>query len=473
MGLQRSAVEDAAAYAADWVEYRQRTQRVPGVSFAIAHEGDLIASHAVGKADLERDIDLRTDHVFRIASHSKTFTATAIMLLAERGHVRLDDLAAVHVPWLEDKELGRSTVRQLLSHSAGVIRDGEDVPWWQLRGPFLDRAALEQVTASAAPVIDRNERFKYSNIGFSLLGEVIANAAGEPYEAFVRREIVERLGLASTGPEPEADRLPPERLATGYTGRRYDLDRRPLPHLDTRAMASATGFYATAEDLCRYGEAHFLGNEELLTDESKREMQHGAWKVHGGRGGHYALGFHAFDIGRRQVISHGGGFPGFITFTIIDPVDRLVVTVLTNAIDGPAEAIATALVRLIDRAEAATMEEGEGSVVTRRRRDLDRCTGRRFGLWAVTDLVRLGDDLLAIDPELLDPVTDATRLELVEAGEVRTELRIAETGGFGSFGEKVVVDHANGTVRFAGADLHPLADYVAMLDRIQARPTPG
>jgi CubicO group peptidase (beta-lactamase class C family) len=450
-------VEDAARYAADWVGYRQRTQRIPGVSFAIAHDGDLIASHAIGKADLEADVDLRTDHTFRIASHSKTFTATAILLLVERGQLRLDDRLSQHVSWAAGPH-GDATVRELLSHSAGVIRDGEDAPWWQLRGPFLDLDGLQRAIAETPPVLARNDRFKYSNIGFSLLGQVIAHVTGEPSDVFVRREIVDRLGLPSTDPEPALD---DPRLATGYTASRYGFERRPLPHLDTRAMASATGFSSTAEDLCRYGAAHFLGNDELLTDASKRELHHGFWEVKGGRGGHYGLGFHAFRIGDRTVISHGGGFPGFITFTAIDPVDRLVVCVLTNAHDGPAETIATALVRLIDRAQQASPADDD------RRSALDRCTGRYFGLSTVTDVVRLGDDLLAIDPELLDPVADATRLELVEPDV----FRIAETGGFASFGERVRFERATPedavrAVQFAGSRLLPLDDHLVELDRI-------
>jgi CubicO group peptidase (beta-lactamase class C family) len=464
MALSRTAVEDAARYAPAWVEYRRRTQQIPGVSFAIAHDGELIASHAIGKADLERDVDLRTDHTFRIASHSKTFTATAVLLLVERGVLRLDDTAATHVPWLEDAHaIGRATLRELLSHSAGVIRDGEDAPWWQLRGPFLDHDGLRQAVTATPPVIERNERFKYSNIGFSLLGEVIANATGEPYDAFVRREIVDRLGLTSTDPEPALD---DERLATGYSARRYALDRRPLPHLDTRAMAAATGFSSTAEDLCRYGAAHVLGNDELLTDESKREMQHGFWAVKGGRGGHYGLGLHAFAIGDRRVVSHGGGFPGFITFTLIDPVDRLVVTVLTNAHDGPAETIATALVRLVDRAEQASGDRNDHTA-------LDRCTGRFFGLGSVIDLVRLGGDLIAIDPELLDPVAEATRLAPVADDGDDEAFRIVDTGGFASFGERVRIERTDpggpiARVQFAGSQLVPLDDHLAHLARVQA-----
>jgi CubicO group peptidase (beta-lactamase class C family) len=446
------------------VEYRQRTHQIPGVSFAIAHHGELVAAHAIGKADVERDVDLRTDHTFRIASHSKTFTATAVMLLVERGRLRLDDRVGQHVEWLDPaRDLGRATLRELLSHSAGVIRDGEDAPWWQLRGPFLDRDALREATTTTPPVIGRNERFKYSNIGFSLLGEAVSAAAGEPYTAFVRREIVDRLGLTGTDPEPPPD---DPRLATGYSARRFGLDRRPLPHLDTRAMAAATGFSSTAADLCRYGAAHVLGNEELLSDDAKRELHHGIWEVQGGRGGHYGLGFHAFRVGDRRVISHGGGFPGFITFTIIDPIDRLVVSVLTNAGDGPAETIATAIVRLVNR--AAQGDDGPRAGTE----GVERCTGRFFGLSAVTDLVRLGGDLLAIDPDLLDPVSDASRLEAIE-GQADT-FRIADSGGFASYGERVRIERTEpggeiARVQFAGSQLLPLADHLAHLDRIRAK----
>jgi CubicO group peptidase (beta-lactamase class C family) len=457
MTLSRSLVEDAAAYAGEWVEYRQRSALVPGVCVAIRHEDDVVLSRAFGMADVEGAIPLRTDHGFRIASHSKTFTATALMLLVEHGALSLDDRLDRWLQWLPDQAggLGRAKVREVMSHSAGIIRDGVDAPWWQLRGDFLDVDGLGAAAVGTEPIIARNDRFKYSNIGYSLLGQVIEAVAGGSYHAFVQREIVDRLGLASTGPEPGADSL--GRLATGYSARKYGLERRPFAHLDTRAMASATGFYSTAEDLCRYGAAHFLGNEELLSDDSKREMQHEHWKVEGGRGGHYGLGFAVYKLGDRRVIAHGGGFPGFITHTAIDPVDRLVVTVLTNAIDGPAEGLVAGIIGLINRAQKA----GPGGA----EQDLHRYAGRFFGFWAVNDIVPLGGDLLAIDPELLDPVADATTLEVVDDNT----LRISATGGYASFGEAVTYerspDGATQAVQFAGARLLPLDAYVVELAR--------
>ncbi|HVM09126.1 MAG TPA: serine hydrolase domain-containing protein [Acidimicrobiales bacterium] len=457
MPIPKGAVDDAAAYAANWFDYRIQALQVPGAVMAIQHDDRLVVSHAAGLADLEEKVAMRPDHRFRIASHSKTFTATALMTLVERGRVRLDDRLDVWLPWLAeaaDARMGRATLRDVLSHTAGIIRDGVDVPWWALTGPFHDAASLRDAVTETPAVIDRMTRFKYSNIGYSLLGLVIEAVTGEPYAEVVRREIVDRLGLSNTEPEPSETSA----FATPYSSKKHGLARRRLPSLDTRGMAAATGFSSTAADLCRYGRAHFLGNEELLSDESKRQLHHEHWRVEGGRRGHYALGFHVFTIGDRRVISHGGGFPGYITFTIIDPVDRLVVTVLTNAIDGPAEALATGIVRLIGLAESCdpATSAGEG--------DLHRYAGRFLGLWSTTDIVRFGDSLFAIDPDLPDPVVDVTRLEVAD----RDALRIADTAGFGSYGESVTFDRNErdevAAVHFAGGRLLPYDAYVAELD---------
>ena len=114
-------------------------------------------------------------------------------------------------------------------------------------------------------------------------------------------------------------------------------------------MAAATGFSSTAGDVVRWAAAHFLGDERILPDDAKRAMQHTQWDVEAS--GEYALGFQVADLGGRRVLGHGGGFPGFITHTWFDPVDRLAVSVLTNAIDGAAQTAATLAVRLVGLAQ--------------------------------------------------------------------------------------------------------------------------
>ena len=451
MTIERRLVQDAVNQAARWLEYMQRSLRIPGLSVAVRHEDDLLLSRAYGHADVERGHEMRPDHIFRIASHSKTFTASAVMLLMERGALSLDDRLSRWLQWLDDAPgtAGALRLRHLLSHSGGVIRDGMDAGWWDLRMPFHDADSLQAAVHADPPVYSASERFKYSNIGYSLLGAVVEAASGKPYNDFVRAEIVDRLGLESTGPELDASVA--ERLATGYSSRRYGQDRVPLPHLDTRAMSAATGFYSTAEDLCRYGAAHFMGNEELLADDTKREMQHEAWKVEGPLPRHYALGFNVTDVAGRRMVGHGGGFPGFITYTTIDPGDQLVVSVLTNAIDGPAEALGTGIVKLINRAADATKPPMGADAPVASSSELERFTGRFFSLWATLDIFRLGDQLCATDPEMLDPTADVVELDVIDD---RT-LRISKASGYASPGERVAFEFDGAgqpsKVQFAGS----------------------
>jgi CubicO group peptidase (beta-lactamase class C family) len=272
------------------------------------------------------------------------------------------------------------------------------------------------------PVLAANERFKYSNIAYGLLGLVIETVSGEPYNEYVKRHIVDRLGLADTG--PEIDDHARSRLARGYTARHLGVPRRPIPDIDTHALSSATGFYATAEDLSRYVSAHFFGNEEILSDASKREMQQPYWNVEQADS-HYGLGFSMMRVGERKLSGHGGGFPGYITRTMFDPRDRLAIVVLTNTTGGPAEVIARAIVQIIDFA-LGQPRSTQGGANT-------RYIGRFAALWGVTDMAAFGDTLVALSPEGDEPVKNVTRLTV----EDDDTLRIAETGGYGSPGERV------------------------------------
>ncbi|MGH7911791.1 MAG: serine hydrolase domain-containing protein [Candidatus Dormibacteraceae bacterium] len=442
--LDLDLLSDAVTYAGEWIGYQQRTRRLPGVAVAVACRERVLLERAYGVADLERGIPLSTGHRFRIASHSKMFTATGALLLQERGKLRLDDRLGQWLDWAPKGpgELGQVTVRQLLSHSAGVIRDGVDTGFWHLQQPFPDEARLRKLLQEASVVYAPNVRFKYSNFGYTLVGLVVAAASGTPYNEFVHREVVDALGLRQTGPEPvESDR---ELLARGHSSDRYGYERFVLPHTDTRVMSPATGFYSTVADLCAFARAHFLGNPALLTDESKREMQHEQWRVEGAETG-YGLGLITYDLGGRRLVGHTGGFPGFITSTLFDPEQQLVVTVLTNAGDGSASDLSGGVLRLIDRAQEAA-PGGAG---------LERFAGRFFALNKATDVVRFGDQVLGVDPEAANPVAVCSRLTPI----AETTLRIDDAPGFASPGEKVDYtfdDRGVATaIRWAGAEMVP------------------
>ena len=204
MAINRRSLDRAVGYLSSWLAYRCPYAHVTGYAVAISSRGELVLNEAFGYADLQGPVELTPAHIFRVASHSKTFTATALMQLAERGRLRLDDRAASFLPWLSghrDRRMGEITLRQLLSHGAGITRDGSDCDFWQLAKPFPDAGQLRDEVLSATLVTEPNLALKYSNVGYSLLGMVVEEASGLSYSDYVLEHIVHPLGLASTGPD--------------------------------------------------------------------------------------------------------------------------------------------------------------------------------------------------------------------------------------------------------------------------------
>jgi len=113
---------DTLAAVDRWVAYRLWHSRTPGAQVAVGLRGTPLFSAAYGFADLERRTPMRTDHLFRIASHSKTFTATLLLQLLEQGRLGLDDPLGRHLPEL-DGAVADARVRELLEHTGGVLRD--------------------------------------------------------------------------------------------------------------------------------------------------------------------------------------------------------------------------------------------------------------------------------------------------------------------------------------------------------------
>jgi CubicO group peptidase (beta-lactamase class C family) len=449
--MNQDLLRDGVAYADQWVSYQQERRELPGVVVAIRYDDTLLLCKGYGHADLERQIPMTPEHIFRIASHSKTFTATAIMQLVEAGKLRLDDPLADAIPWLRDQVgLTRVTIRQALNHTTGIVRNGDDADYWQLDQPFPDSEELRRLVENGGVVLDANTSFKYSNIAYALLGVVIEAASGMPYDAYVTQHIINRLRLADTGPDTDARCQ--ARLATGYTARRFGLPHRSLPDVTTNALAPATGFYSTAEDLCRYAAGHFFGNEALLSDASKREMQQPYWKV-AQADMHYGLGFAIHEINGRRFVGHGGAFPGHATMTIFDPSDRLVVVVLTNEVSGPAAILAHGIVTTIGFALKQNPAP-EGSASSR-----ERFTGRFANIWGITDIAAFGDALVGLHPEADDPAKFVTRLAIMD----EQTLRVTETHGMAAPGERVryVRDAAGDVTKviMGGTSAYPVAIY--------------
>ncbi len=449
IAMSKQALDRSVDFIKSWLQFRYEREEVPGFVVAISYKGKLLFHEAYGFADLESKTKLSTDHIFRIASHSKTFTATALMQLQEQGKLRLDDYVVDHLTWLkqhEDKRWLKVTLRQLMSHGAGVIRDGVNSDYWQLERPFPSQDELRKEILEAELVIDNNTKLKYSNYGYSLLGLVIQEVSGSTYNDYVVKHVVEPLGLKQTGPE-YTDSIK-DKLVTGYTRRDVDKARIPIANVDTKSMSSATGFYSTADEMCTYFAAHAVGTDKLLDDESKKEMQrvHFRAKVPGQENAEdYGLGLEIEHLKKRKTIGHGGGFPEQITKSLADSKDELVVVALTNCIDGPAQAIVKGIFGIISYFQENTPD-------TNPKHDMQKLEGRYMNLWGMTDIVVTGDKAIAVYANSWQPFENPEVLKYVDS----TTLKVTDTDSFSAEDELVRFTLKDGrveTVNYNGATM--------------------
>ena len=461
-----------APYLADWASFQAAYHGVPGLQLAVGRRGEVFVDLAWGKADLETGEDLTSDHLFRVASHSKTFTTVMVMQLVESGELRLDDAVGDLVPELDGSGAAGLTVRELLGHQAGIIRDSSDGDFWQHHKPFLDRDQVLECVRTEGIVFEPNEHFKYTNIGYSLLGIIIEQVTGKTYDEVARTAVIDPLGLTRTGTELDPARA--AEYAAGHTGRiAHDDARRVVPHVDTRAMAAATGWYSTALEMVRYGATHVFGDTTLISDASKRIMQREESRVvvRGKEVGRYGVGMGLRTIGDRELVGHSGGYPGHITRTHIDPADGLVVSALTNSVDGIADQIATGVVQIIDLALAAADEVAASSVSGKGAGGgpavpvpADAPLGRFANLWGVSDVVDLGGIVHEINPRAAQPAEVAQRF-VVSDGRLVQE----SVAGFGTVGEPVDVerddDGAVVSVRIGAMTSWPVEEYRARTGR--------
>lgn len=410
----------ALTYIPRWLGYQMRATEQPGCTIAIAYRGEVVLEASFGHANIATNEMLTPRHRFRVASHSKSFTAAAIMKLREQGRIKLDDAVGQYVSGLHPRTAS-ATIGQLLSHTAGIVRDGPDCAYWVDRAAFLDEPSL-RAELSAPPTIDASTRLKYSNHGFGLAGLVIQAITGEAYGVWVQREIVTAAGLTETSPDvPLPDGA---KLARGHGGKAM-LGRRLVFPGDqpTHALASATGFVSTASDLARFfGQLSPNAETSVLSIASRREMSRPQWKdPWSPLMQSYGLGTISGTFDGWDWFGHSGGFPGYITRTAVAPAHDLAISCLTNAVDGMSHTWLDGALGILKRFQ----EDGAPAPA------LKDWTGRWWSLWGATDLVPVGDKVLLASPGMPNPFLKAPELTVGDPDEAR----VSQAGAFASFGE--------------------------------------
>jgi CubicO group peptidase (beta-lactamase class C family) len=320
-----------------WLEAARDYDHLPGISAAVVSDQDIIWKKGFGKSDLEKNLDAETDTIYSICSISKLFTSVAVMQLRDAGKLRLEDRLSDLLPWfdLEQRwdDSGPITVRSLLTHSSGLPRESAYPYWTGPDFPFPTHEQIKEKLSDQKTLYPASTYFQYSNLGLTLLGEVVAHISGDPYETYIEKNILEPLRLTSTRTElPES--LWRGKLSTGYSALKRDGTREMLPLFQAKGIAPAAGFSSTVEDLAHFASWQFRllekGGEEILKASTLREMHRVHWLDPDWETA-WGLGFSVSKVDGVTMVGHGGSCPGYRSTLRMDPKKKEAYVVMINA----------------------------------------------------------------------------------------------------------------------------------------------
>ncbi len=412
-----------------WMDGQVAYRGLPGIAVGVVSDQQLVWSSGFGFADVKAKIPMTAQTKFRMASHSKLFTAIAIMQLREAGKLRLDDPVVKYLPWFTAKPAGdddgQITIEQLLSHSSGLQREAGD-HWRSYEFPTEDE--LRRMYAERQSAFAPSVRWKYSNLAYSIAGLLIEKVSGEKWADYVERHIYQPLGMTSSSVDKNVSGL-----AVPYTRRMPDGTRDVIPFVDAKGMAAATGITSNVEDMARFVSANFRrgarGGAQIVSSGSWREL-HRVRSVDETWISGSALGFDVQRYNNRTYVGHGGGYPGNTTFTSLQLDDKVGVIVLTNTNDSNVGEIARQLMATVGAAVAKAARGTPMAVAWDP--TWARFAGLYRGVWGDQQVVLLNQKLVLITPNAA-AVDTTTTLEPLGGGRFRYT---APTGG-GEVGEVV------------------------------------
>ena len=311
----------------DYIASEMKNRRIPGLALAVVKNGEVIKVKGYGLANLELDVPVTPDSVFELASVTKPFTATAIMLLVEDGKVGLDDKISkylINAPytWRD------ITVRRLLAHTAAFSSDCKEI---RNQGWLANYTTAEMFEAGSKCPLDfvPGERWQYSDQGYFYLGMIIENVSGKRYHEFMQERIFQPLEMTATTVIDQWEII--KNRAAGYILRDGKLAH--IRRISQFELPSHFGILSTVKDLAKWDAA--LSTEKLLKKATLDQMWTPVILNNGipapATCGFYGFGWCLDHLRGHRVVQHVGG-TGTVFFRL--PDDKLTVIVLTNIGNG-------------------------------------------------------------------------------------------------------------------------------------------
>ena len=310
---------------------------VPGAAVLVARDAEPIARLAYGLADLQLATAITPATNFRLASITKQFTAAAILLLAEDGRLGLDDCVRDRLPTLP-RAAGGVTIRQLLTHSSGLV-DYEDLIPPSTRRQLTDADVLALLEGDNRTYFAPGSSYRYSNGGYALLALIVERAANRPFADFLREHIFKPLGMSGTVAYREGA-VEVRHRAYGYSAEQSRWIR--TDQSLTSAVLGDGGVYASIDDLAKWDAA--LYDDRLLAAASRRQMFFPAVATDD-PAIRYGFGWRVSG----DSLWHSGETIGFRNVIVRFPHRRLTIVILTNRNDPEPYRTALAIAELASR----------------------------------------------------------------------------------------------------------------------------
>ena len=316
-----SSTGELAPKVEEYMDARVRRDRFSG-SVLIARAGKVLFCRGYGLANREHEVPCTPKTKYRLGSITKQFTAMAILILQEQGKLSISDPVKKHFPQAP-KSWDGITIHHLLTHTSGI-------PNYTSLPDFLktlpDRVTLKELIGrfKDKPLeFQPGEKFKYSNSGYILLGQIIETAAAMPYATFLKQAIFDPLQMRDTGYDNAIPIL--MHRAAGYT-RRLGLVLTNADYVDMSIPHAAGALYSTVEDLLKWDQALDAG--KLISQKSFDAMFTPCKD-------NYGYGWLVDRKFNRTRQAHGGGIMGFVTIIERFPTEKVLVVVLSNLENSP------------------------------------------------------------------------------------------------------------------------------------------
>ncbi len=316
----------------DYIKAEMLKQRVPGLSLAVVKDGKIIKAQGYGLANVEHNIPAKPETVYKIASVSKQFLATGIMLLAQDGKLRVDDKVSQYLDGTPETWKA-ITIRHFLTHTSGVVREAPGFNAFKVQDDF---DVIK--TAYSLPLrFTTGEKYEYCNVGYFSLAEIIRRVSGKGWEEFLQERIFAPMGMTATRATTTKAVVP--HRADGYEWNKDTMQNA----LDYLALRPSGAFLSSVLDLAKWDAA--LYTDKYLTQTTRTQM----WTpmpLNNGAKYPYGFGWDLAPLGNHKQVSHGGSLPGFRAHFSRFVDDKLSIIVLTNSGNATPQAVVNGVAAL-------------------------------------------------------------------------------------------------------------------------------